>query len=458
MRLVIIFITGAAILALQLISSRVMAPYFGVSLYIWSSILSITLLFLALGYAYGGRYTHKKSIVQSAFWYHSASAFSALWITISCMIYPLIFRDLGLWSLLGGSFAACFLLLSGSLFLLSAPNPLLVALRDEKSREDGHKTDSGAGYVFFVSTMGSVAGVLIAAFLIIPFTTNYLAMLLTAAILALTSLISIWFEPNLYACHRKIIAVVGVVVLVVSGYMIATPGKVGFGTINLTETEKWTLLEDVPSAFGTIKVFEVKGGENEDERQVVSRRVMAQNGLIQNMTLANGYSVTLYTYMLEAFGLTAVPNAQSVLVLGHGAGVLPRRFADKGMRVDVVEINPQVYRISKDYFGYKDDRITMHIEDARTFVKKCEKQYDLVIVDLYLGSGLPEHIVSKEFYQDIKNCLTEKGGMAINTIYTDLSTAPHKTFQATISNVFGDVFCIVNIFPGGHWGNAWFAI
>ena len=53
-----IFVTGAAILALQLLASRIMAPFFGVSLYIWTGILSITLLCLASGYYVGGIYSN----------------------------------------------------------------------------------------------------------------------------------------------------------------------------------------------------------------------------------------------------------------------------------------------------------------------------------------------------------------------------------------------------------------
>ena len=57
----IIFISGAAILALELLASRIMTPYFGVSLYIWSGILSITLISLAAGYWHGGRLASGKS-------------------------------------------------------------------------------------------------------------------------------------------------------------------------------------------------------------------------------------------------------------------------------------------------------------------------------------------------------------------------------------------------------------
>lgn len=55
----LIFATGAVILSLEVLASRIMTPYFGVSLYIWSGILSITLTFLAIGYHYGGRLSRR---------------------------------------------------------------------------------------------------------------------------------------------------------------------------------------------------------------------------------------------------------------------------------------------------------------------------------------------------------------------------------------------------------------
>ena len=53
------FFTGAVVLSLELLASRILTPFFGVSLYIWTSILSVTLIFLAIGYQFGGWITSK---------------------------------------------------------------------------------------------------------------------------------------------------------------------------------------------------------------------------------------------------------------------------------------------------------------------------------------------------------------------------------------------------------------
>src|SRR3990172_4914213 len=105
----IIFITGAAILALELLASRIMTPYFGVSLYIWTGILSITLVSLALGYWAGGRFAgaaRTGAVERLIGLYALLPALAALSIVAACLVYPYAFLPLAGWSLILGSFAA----------------------------------------------------------------------------------------------------------------------------------------------------------------------------------------------------------------------------------------------------------------------------------------------------------------------------------------------------------------
>ena len=71
--------------------------------------------------------------------------------------------------------------------------------------------------------------------------------------------------------------------------------------------------------------------------------------------------------------------------------------------VDVVEINPATLKIAETFFKYKKNDNNFFFEDARTFVKKCKKKYDLIVVDLFFEDGAPEHLTTFEFYQNLKN-------------------------------------------------------
>src|SRR5215217_4986649 len=108
----IIFISGGAILALELLASRIMTPYFGVSLYIWTGILSITLLSLALGYWAGGRLASSKANSSRALQlFVLMPAVAALGVVAACATYPHVFAAFAKWSLVGGAFAACMVIL-----------------------------------------------------------------------------------------------------------------------------------------------------------------------------------------------------------------------------------------------------------------------------------------------------------------------------------------------------------
>jgi len=128
----IIFISGGAILALELLASRILTPYFGVSLYIWTGILSITLIALALGYWGGGRLAsgggaHRPQRVLRLFALMPAVA--AISVVAACLAYPHLFPKLASADLVLGAFGASVLLLLVPLAATSAMNPLLIAMQ-----------------------------------------------------------------------------------------------------------------------------------------------------------------------------------------------------------------------------------------------------------------------------------------------------------------------------------------
>ena len=190
----LIFITGCSVLALEILASRVETPYFGVSLYIWSAILATTLLFLAAGYYAGGVISTRLQHAPLEVLFLSAPLLASLSIFFACLVYPLLFPVLGRINLLLGSFVGAILLLGIPLICLSAMNPILIAL----SRRPDQPGDAGAGRVFFISTTGSVLGVFITAFFLIPNTSNYNALLSVSLLLILVVILTIVRGSCLY--------------------------------------------------------------------------------------------------------------------------------------------------------------------------------------------------------------------------------------------------------------------
>lgn len=420
----VIFCSGAAILALELLASRVMTPYFGVSLYIWTGILAITLVALALGYWAGGRLTRGAAPASLTRLYALMPAAAAIAIVAACLVYPYAFAPLAGWSLLLGAFAACLLLLFAPLVFTSAMNPLLVAI-DGAGKRSG---DAGAGRVFFVSTVGSVAGVLITAFGIIPYLTNYTAVLLVALALALLSLAMALWPPARLPSRGAIMA--AAIAGASSAALLMWKADAYTGRLGpiAYAGERWRVEAALGSLFGTVKILR-------SEPDPVSgryRRIYFHDGMTQNTVDASGTSLSFYTYALEGLARAYRPDMKHVLALGMGAGIVPMRLAEQGAQVDVVEINPVALQVAQRYFGYDPARARTHITDARTFVRHCPRAYDVVVVDLFQGDGTPEYLVTREFFRDLGRCLAP-GGVAVFNTFADLEhPATYAHFLATL--------------------------
>jgi hypothetical protein len=132
MHILIIFVTGLIILALQLLASRMMTPFFGVSLYIWAGILSTTLLCLAIGYIWGGKLaqrTHSgRQNERLRYLYLMLPAVSACYIAALAFFYEKIFAAASGAGLFLGSLVSCVAFLAVPLIAMSALNPLLMAI------------------------------------------------------------------------------------------------------------------------------------------------------------------------------------------------------------------------------------------------------------------------------------------------------------------------------------------
>jgi spermidine synthase len=426
----VIFVSGAAILALELLASRIMTPYFGVSLYIWTGILSITLVSLALGYWAGGKFagaTRGGAVERLIGMYALLPALAALAIVAACLVYPYAFLPLAGWSLVLGAFAACMIFLFVPLAATSAMNPLLVAIALHRARE--HPGDAGAGRVFFVSTIGSVAGVLVTAFAMIPYLTNFAAVLIVAVTLALLSLAAgLAAAPRL---RSRPLIVASAVAAALSAAALLWNADAYTGRLGPVQYSgaTWRVEASYGSLFGTVKILR----SNADAGSGLFHRIYFHDGLVQNTVDSRGHSESFYTYALEALALAYRPRLASALVLGLGAGMVPTQLARRGIEVEVVEIDPSSLRVAQQFFGFDPARARVHHVDARTFVRNCPKRYDAIVVDLFHGDGTPDYLVTRDFFRELRECLLPDGVAVFNT-FADLERpVSHAHFLATLN-------------------------
>ena len=430
---VLVLITGAVVLALEVLASRIMTPYFGVSLYIWSGILSITLAFLAVGYSLGGKATTRLHGPQLEARFLQMPMVSAVSILAAALVYPVALAILSQVDLVLGSFVGATLLLALPLIALSGMNPLLIGMQ----RQEAHGGDGGAGRVFFISTVGSVAGVLMTAFLFIPNLTNYRGILLLAIVLCVLSAgfaaAAKGLEPGV---KRRLIlnsAAVAALCALLFAFkdqylrLVSPTSSAGYA---------YNVRGEYTSMFGNIKVIDLTNRFRPAEAQ----RLLVNDGLMQSRTDFQNVSLSHYSYVFEALTRAYVPEAKDVLVLGLGAGIVPRTLKRDGRNVAVVEINRDAFTAAREFFAFDPTGMDIHVEDARTFVRGCWSAYDIGLVDLFLGDNTPDYLLTREFFADLRRCIRPGGAVIVNAYLDEASVDPNRRFFATVMSAFPKAF------------------
>lgn len=141
--------------------------------------------------------------------------------------------------------------------------------------------------------------------------------------------------------------------------------------------------------------------------------------------------------------LYIIPNPQKVLVIGLGGGVIPMslRSLYPNLAIDVVELDPVVLNVAKDYFNFSEDALlNAYVDDGRVFVRKQLRagiSYDLIIIDAFDKDYIPEHLLTYEFLNQIKGILSPDGIIAANT-FTEGALHQHEgaTYQAVFNSVY----------------------
>ena len=234
-----VFITGLVILMLEVLGSRVMGPFYGISLYIWASLIAVTLIALSLGYWWGGRIADRKS--NPAFLYSII-----LSSTVAILLIPFIAAPIMEWSynflrIKGGVLLSAFLIFSIPLILLGMVSPYAIRLLVTESGSVGKV----AGSVFAISTLGSVIGALLTAFVLIPSLGVDKSLILGAILLLLVS--------GLYSLTgRKYYQVlITLVMLVISFYLMF------FYQETLVEDGQRKVIYQTDTLYGQLKVVDI---------------------------------------------------------------------------------------------------------------------------------------------------------------------------------------------------------
>jgi spermidine synthase len=405
-----VLIGGAAVMVVEILGSRVMAPKFGTTLHVWSALITVTLAALAVGYAVGGRVADRRP------------GLGALMIVMACAGGTLLLSDLIARPVLGaaydagmvsGTFMAATLLFLPTLFLLGMLSPMAV-----RTAANHQHLGASVGNLYALSTAGSVAGSLLVSLLLIPNMTVHAAFISTAVALAIVPVFYL-----IVAARRK--AALGLFVgLALSGAGVKWVGAVADREV-LYKDELYPVTARVPSAYGDLVVSDRDGV-----------RYLFLNG-VQQGSMIGDVSYAKYAYGLERLAtVKGVPK--TVLIWGLGPGVYARAMAEAGSEVTVIEIDPMSEKVAREYFGLPAS-VKVIIGDARTETSRLTEKYDVIVLDAFSGDSPPFHLLTREAFADLKKRLAPDGMVVANIVggVSGEASRVASSIVATMENVFG---------------------
>jgi len=410
----IVFLCGAIVMILELVGSRVVAPYFGNSLFVWTSLIGVILGSLSLGYYLGGKLSDRQPQFSLLI---LIIILSAIFIAGTAFVKePLLssFQKTISDTRLAVLIATIFLFAPASI-LLGVVSPFAAKLRLLNVKKSGQTI----GNLYAISTLGSIIGTFLAGFYLIPAFGNTSLLYFLSFTLIIISLFS----------NRKTFEFSVIILLFV--------GVLYFLTVN-TGLFKLKSIADIDSMYSRIIVdstFDKKG-----QNELIFLRtdnIGGQSGVYAKFSEELAFTYTKYYRLYKNYN----PEAKTALMLGGAGYTYPRDYLRNNPegKIDVVEIDPEMTRLAKQYFFLKDDpRMNIIHQDARIYVEDNHTKYDVIFVDVFNGITPPYYLTTTEFFDNLKNRLNKNGVVMINLLAaTDGEKSDFFKSEAnTIKSVF----------------------
>ncbi len=411
-----VFLTGAAVMVIELIGTRIIAPFYGASLYVWSSLISTTMMALALGYFIGGRWADRS---QS----NGLSLIIALAGLMTLMI-PWISRSVLLATdplgLRAGALVSAMILFSQSLTFLGMAGPFAIKLSTDHLEGVG----ASSGSIYAVSTLGSVVGTLFLGFFLFPLLGSREILIWTGVALFTVSIALCWYEQRRLKIATALLPSLFVTMIGLS----LVPYVVGAGRV-YAGAKGYQIHYERESLYGWVRVI--------DQPARDLRLLTSDASAIGAASIRSGENRLGYQQFVQLIPALR-PQLKNALLIGLGAGHMARTLADRfGVTTDTLEIDPVVAGAATNYFGFVPTGRAI-IGDARYEIRRLEGPYDLIIVDCFTGGSEPAHLLTVETLIQLKELLSETGFVLLNFVaFADGGNDPALASVArTVAQVF----------------------
>jgi spermidine synthase len=425
----LVFISSACTLVIELIAGRIMAPYVGVSLYTWTSIIGIVLAGMTVGNYLGGVVADRQASQRTlGVIFIGGSVACVLILVITDFVIGQTFR-LSLLPRIVAYTTAIFLLPS---LVLGMVSPLVVKL----ALADLQRTGNTVGTIYAFSTAGSIVGTFLTGFWLISWLGTRSIVWIVAGVLLLTGLAVGQFHRSQGLGRLAAGLLAPVLAFMTFGF-----AWVGW------QQGKYRAPCEVESNYYCIQINETF----EDGRPA---RALMLDRLIHSFVVIDDPTALGYGYERAYADLTTMQltgrGSINTLFIGGGGYSFPRyvEATYPGSSVDVIEIDPAVTEIARTRLGLSSSsRIRSFNEDARTFLMEWSdpQRYDVVFGDAFNDLSIPYHLTTVEFNRIVEKRLKQDGIYLVNVI----DKFPDGEFLKAYANGLRAVFPHVYIFGRG---------
>ena len=406
---VVAFVTGAIVMSFEMLGSRYLGPFFGSGIFTWASLISTVLAALCVGYFLGGTIAdrHPSVIVLAGI----VAVGSVYLVVLPTFAQPVL--QFFVWNIDDiklGSLLSALAIMFFPVALLGTYSPFAIRLLLPSRANSGLVS----GTVYGVSTAGSILGTLGTTFYLIPLIGSR-AITFTLGISGLVA--SALLLAGSRAGGRARLG--GLVVLVATSLLSMPasplPAEELFDPQIRADLLKHKdgLIAHVETAYNDIFVGKV---------QTLLKMSFQWKGWYFYESAVNLVDADdLPMLYARTVGLAAIypQDIKRVLVLGLGGGAVPLYLARflPDATVDSVEVDPGVIEAAKKYFGLREtERFHLIEGDGRIYLNRHSEKYDIIVLDAFSGSYIPFHMMTKEFYQLVREHLAPHGVVAINIL------------------------------------------
>ncbi len=413
---VIVFVSSACIMILELTAGRIVAPYVGVSLYTWTSIIGIVLAGISLGNYMGGRLADRHG---------SLRLLGILFLLAGLTSFGVLAADM-VGTRLPASWPVILSILVLVTVLFFVPSTILGTISPVVAKlavRDLSKTGTTVGKIYAAGTVGSIVGTFATGFWLVSWFGTTTIVWGVALVLIGMALIFFWAGRWQGIAAAALVVVIGLAGAQAAGWL----------------SSRCTL----ETNYFCIKVREEERNGHIVRVLVLDRLVHSYSSLDDPTHLVYGYE-QLYAQLTRYWALRG--SDPSALFIGGGGYTFPRYMEAvyPDSHIDVIEIDPGVTRIAYAVLGLdRDTEIRSFNEDARLYLaREPDRGYDLIMGDAFNDFSVPYHLTTHEFNQRVAAWLNPGGLYLVNII-----DGPRADFLRSYTHTLRQTFDYVYLAP-----------